>query len=211
MSSLAVFLILGGATAFAAVKKVGANEIKANSIKTGKILKEAVTAGKIKKSAITESRIADGAVTNSKIADNAVSTSKIADNAVTTSKVANGAINGSKIGAGAVSRANLSEGNLLPRGYAFVDSDGNVLPAFTSGIPNGTNPAAGVFCFTVSFSPVSAQATVEADGDSNDFASVDLAGVNGAISGCPAGSNVKVEVEDAASGNTDEEFFLTLW
>jgi hypothetical protein len=87
MSSLAVFLILGGATAFAAVKKVGANEIKANSIKTGKLVKESVTAGKIKKSAITESRIADGAVTTNKIADNAVTTSKIANDAVTGDKV----------------------------------------------------------------------------------------------------------------------------
>lgn len=45
MSSVAVFLMLGGATAFAATK-IGANEIKANSIKTGKIVKEAVTAGR---------------------------------------------------------------------------------------------------------------------------------------------------------------------
>jgi hypothetical protein len=60
MSSLAVFLILGGATAFAAIKKVGANEIKANSIKTGKIVKEAVTSGKIKNGAVTESKLADG-------------------------------------------------------------------------------------------------------------------------------------------------------
>ncbi len=87
MSSLAVFLILGGATAFAAVSKVGANEIKANSIKTGKIVKEAVTAGKIKKNAVTESRIADGAVTTNKIADNAVTTAKIANDAVTGDKV----------------------------------------------------------------------------------------------------------------------------
>lgn len=87
MSSLAVFLILGGATAFAAVQKIGANEIKANSIKTGKIVKEAVTAGKIKKNAVTESRIADGAVTTNKIADNAVTTAKIANDAVTGEKV----------------------------------------------------------------------------------------------------------------------------
>jgi hypothetical protein len=87
MSSLAVFLILGGATAFAAVQKVGPNEIKANSIKTGKIVKEAVTAGKLKKGAVTESRIADGAVTTNKIADNAVTTSKIANDAVTGDKV----------------------------------------------------------------------------------------------------------------------------
>jgi len=87
MSSIAVFLILGGATAFAAIQKVGANEIKANSIKTGKIVKEAVTAGKLKKNAVTESRIADGAVTTNKLADNAVTTAKIANDAVTGEKV----------------------------------------------------------------------------------------------------------------------------
>jgi hypothetical protein len=87
MSSLAVFMILGGATAFAAVKKVGPNEIKANSIKTGKIVKEAVAAGKIKNGAVIESKIGDGAVTTNKLADNAVTTPKIANDAVTGEKV----------------------------------------------------------------------------------------------------------------------------
>jgi len=87
MSSLSVFLILGGATAFAAVKKVGSNEIKANSIKTGKLVKEAVTAGKIKKNAVTTAKIAASAVTTAKIADSAVTTAKIANDAVTGEKV----------------------------------------------------------------------------------------------------------------------------
>ncbi|MBK5220813.1 MAG: hypothetical protein JJE35_13705 [Thermoleophilia bacterium] len=52
MSSLAVFLILGGATAFAATK-IGSNEIKADAILTGKIKKEAVTTAKIRKNAVT--------------------------------------------------------------------------------------------------------------------------------------------------------------
>jgi hypothetical protein len=97
MSTLAVFLILGGATAFAASKKIGANEIKANAIKTGKIVKEAVTEGKIKNGAVTNSKIADSAVTTSKIADSAVTTSKIADSAVTTGKIANDAVTGDKV------------------------------------------------------------------------------------------------------------------
>jgi hypothetical protein len=96
MSSIAVFLMLGGATAFAATK-IGANEIKANSIKTGKIVKEAVVAGKIKDGAVIESKIADGAVTNKKIADNAVTTGKIADNAITTGKIVNDAVTGDKV------------------------------------------------------------------------------------------------------------------
>jgi hypothetical protein len=65
MSSLAVFLVLGGATAFAATK-IGANQLKANSVKTGKIVKEAVTTGKIKNNAVNTSKIAAGAVTGAK-------------------------------------------------------------------------------------------------------------------------------------------------
>lgn len=75
MSSIAVFLMLGGATAFAA-KKIGANELKGNSVKTGKIVKEAVTAGKIKNGAVTETKLADGAVTTNKLANEAVTGAK---------------------------------------------------------------------------------------------------------------------------------------
>jgi hypothetical protein len=56
MSSIAVFLILGGATAFAA-QKIGSNQLKANSITTGKIKKEAVTTAKIKKNAVNGSKV----------------------------------------------------------------------------------------------------------------------------------------------------------
>ena len=56
MSSLAVFLIFGGATAVAA-KKIGSNQLKANSVTTGKIKKEAVTTAKIKKNAVNGSRV----------------------------------------------------------------------------------------------------------------------------------------------------------
>jgi hypothetical protein len=66
MSSIAVFLVLGGASAYAA-KKIGSNEIKGNSITTGKLKKNAVTASKIKKNSITTAKIKNGAVTGPKI------------------------------------------------------------------------------------------------------------------------------------------------
>jgi hypothetical protein len=66
MSSIAVFLVLGGGAAYAA-KKIGTSEIKGNSITTGKIKKNAVTASKIKKNAITTAKIRNGAVTGAKI------------------------------------------------------------------------------------------------------------------------------------------------
>jgi hypothetical protein len=61
MSSIAVFLLLGGATALAATK-IGPNQLKANSVKTGKIVKEAVTNGKIKKNAVTGAKVRDGSL-----------------------------------------------------------------------------------------------------------------------------------------------------
>ncbi|MFN8218379.1 MAG: hypothetical protein U0R71_17450 [Solirubrobacterales bacterium] len=87
MSSLAVFLILGGATAFAAVQKIGSSDIKAKAVKTGKIETEAVTSAKIKNLAVTDAKLADGGVTTAKIADDAVTTAKIAGDAVTGDKV----------------------------------------------------------------------------------------------------------------------------
>ena len=75
MSSIAVFLMLGGATAFAA-SKIGAGQLKANSVKTGKIVKEAVTAGKLKKKAVTTAKLANGAVTTDKLAADAVTGDK---------------------------------------------------------------------------------------------------------------------------------------
>lgn len=149
MSSLAVFLILGGATAFAAIKKVGANEIKANSIKTGKIVKEAVTAGKLKKGAVTESRIADGAVTTNKIADNAVTTAKIANDAVTGDKVKEstlGAVpNSEKLG-GLGSTAFVGTSELL---WALIDADvGTASVVRSRGATGASSPGTGRYVVT---------------------------------------------------------------
>lgn len=80
MSSIAVFLILGGATAFAATK-IGANQLKANSVKTGKIVKEAVTSGKIKNAAITTNKLANDAVTGEKAKESTFSEVPSAANA----------------------------------------------------------------------------------------------------------------------------------
>ena len=66
MSSIAVFLVLGGASAYAA-KKIGSNEIKGNSITTGKIKKNAITSSKIKQNSITTAKIKNGAVTGAKV------------------------------------------------------------------------------------------------------------------------------------------------
>jgi len=86
MSSIAVFLVLGGASAYAA-KKIGSNEIKGNSITTGKIKKNAVTASKIKKNSITTVKIKNGAVTGPKINLSTVGTVPSATTATTASNL----------------------------------------------------------------------------------------------------------------------------
>lgn len=69
MSSLAVFLVLGGASAFAAAQlgrnTVGPNQLKRNAVSAAKIEKGAVTRAKIKKNAINSSRVAKGSLRGS--------------------------------------------------------------------------------------------------------------------------------------------------
>jgi hypothetical protein len=60
MSSIAVFLVLGGATAFAA-------GLAKNSVGSKQLKKNAVTAAKIKKNAVTTAKIKNGAVTGAKL------------------------------------------------------------------------------------------------------------------------------------------------
>jgi hypothetical protein len=81
MSSIAVFLVLGGGAAFAA-SKIGSHQLKSNSVTTAKIKKNAVTAAKIKKGAVTAAKIAAGAVGASQLANGGITGEKIAANAV---------------------------------------------------------------------------------------------------------------------------------
>jgi hypothetical protein len=61
MSTLAVFLVLGGATA------VAASHLGKNSVGTKQLKKSSVTAAKIKKNAVTTAKIKNNAVTGAKV------------------------------------------------------------------------------------------------------------------------------------------------
>ena len=71
MSTLAVFLVLAGGTAFAAKqlgkKTVGTKQLKGNAVTKAKIKKNAVTRAKIKANAVNGAKIADGSVTGAEI------------------------------------------------------------------------------------------------------------------------------------------------
>jgi hypothetical protein len=71
MSSLAVFLVLGGGAAFAASK------LAKNSVGSTQLKRNAVTAAKLKRNAVTEAKIANSAVTGAKIRAGAVTGAKI--------------------------------------------------------------------------------------------------------------------------------------
>lgn len=78
MSSIAVFLVIGGGAAFAATQlppnSVGTPQIKRNAVKTGKVAFEAIRAGKLAKNAVSTNRLRDNAVTGAKVKESTLGT-----------------------------------------------------------------------------------------------------------------------------------------
>jgi hypothetical protein len=192
MSSIAVFLVLGGATAFAA-KKIGANQLQGNSVKTGKIVKEAVTTSKIKKNAVTTAKIADNSVTTAKLTDNAVSTAKIANDAVTGDKIKESTLTEVPKAANAV----VAE-SAQPQVFAAVNSSGIVDTAISKGLSsaNVTHPTTGVFCVTApAFTARGGQVTPIFGGTAGTTANLTVGGT----ADCPAPA---VQVQLFTTGTT---------
>ena len=138
MSSIAVFFVLGGATAFAATK-IGTNEIKANAIVTGKIKKEAVTEGKIKAAAIGNTRLGNASVTAPKIAANAVTNPAIANGSVNSAKLAPAAVTSAQLAPGAVTAAQLGPGAIgaAQRGTLTLRTESAPVAVQASGSAHG--------------------------------------------------------------------------
>ncbi len=101
VSSICLFLLLGGGAAFAASKlaknTVGANQIKKNAVTTAKLKNNAVSSTKIQANAVTTEKIADNAVTLAKLADNSVNSAKVADKSLTGKDVAPDSLTGENI------------------------------------------------------------------------------------------------------------------
>jgi hypothetical protein len=95
MSSIAVFFVLTGATAFAAT------QLAKNSVGSKQLKKNAVTAAKIKNNAVTSAKIRNGAVTGAKVNLGSLGTVPSAQNAAhantANSAGAAGSINGQAI------------------------------------------------------------------------------------------------------------------
>jgi hypothetical protein len=192
MSSIAVFLILGGATAFAA-KKIGTNQLKGRSVTTAKIKKSAVTASKIKKNSITNAKIAKGAVTNGKIAA--------------------GSVDATKLAAGFVAPA----AEKLTHS-ADISFEGTVL-AGSLGVAqaNVTHASAGFYCFAgLSPAPAGGVATIDYSEAGED---VEIQFDTGQGPVCPAGTQAFVNTRGGTSKGikaptnppVDAGFFVLLY
>lgn len=116
MSTIAVFLVVGGASALAASQlaknSVGTKQLKNNAVTSAKIKKEAVSGAKLKNGAVTSGKLGSGAVANANLAEGAVSTGKLAGNAVTNEKIANDAVTGAKVKDGSLTGADINQASL---------------------------------------------------------------------------------------------------
>jgi hypothetical protein len=177
MSSIAVFLVLGGA-AFAATvlpkNTVGTKQLKKNAVTAAKIKNEAVSGAKLKVGSVDGTKVVDGSVTSAKIADNAVTSGKIADNAVTSGKIADGSVGTGKIGEAAVTGSKIANGSatqsklgadvVAPRAIAHVEINGAEEPFIASSQGQGVISVAqgtikGFYCFQLGFTPTAMQIT----------------------------------------------------
>jgi hypothetical protein len=77
VSSIAVFLVLGGGAAFAA------SHLGKNSVGSKQLKKNSVTTAKIKKNAVTEAKLKDQSVTGTKVKDQSLTGAKVQDQSLT--------------------------------------------------------------------------------------------------------------------------------
>jgi hypothetical protein len=201
MSSIAVFLVLGGGAAYAA-KKIGSNEIKGNSITTGKIKREAVTTAKIKNSAVSTNKLANNAVTSAKLADNAVTTTKIANDAVTGDKVKVSSL--PQVPKAALAASAESD---QPEAFGQINTPGTIEGANSKNIVKAEKIGEGEYCVTASFSPRGGQVTTIFGGTGGTTAQLNLN-----TGSCPAPAvQVLTWTGGAAPAKSGLPFFIVLY
>jgi hypothetical protein len=218
VSTLALFLALGGATAYAVgslpPKSIGAKQLRPGAVTADKIRKHAVTAPKIEANAVKNGKIANGAVKEAKLANASVSSSKLASEAVSTEKIKGDAVTGAQVNestlgqvpaANAANTATFAE-SANPVAFAAVDQDGNVDTALSKGqIAVSPGKEAGIYCVSVSgFSPRGAQVTPRYNGSGNLTAYVTIGGTGS----CAAPA---VEVQTHNGGLVKAPFYIVLY
>ena len=218
-STIALFIALTGATAYAASKlpdrSVGEFQLRPGAVTAEKIRKNAITAPKIKAEAIKQGKIANGSITAAKMTQGSVSNSSLQEGAVTNSKIAAEAVTGDKVNEGTLSQVpSASKADFAtnaesasPPAFAAVSSEATIDSSYSKNIAqvkDGT--LAGVYCVTAQgFNPRGAQVSARFTGEGDVTAYVRIGGT----ADCPA---PQVEVQTFAGGvRTREPFYLALW
>lgn len=218
VSTLALFLALGGATAYAVnqlpPKSIGAKQLRPGAITADKIRKHAVTAPKIEANAVKSGKIAAGAVKEAKLANAAVTNAKLASEAVSTEKIGHDAVTGAQLNEGTLSQvpsannantATFAE-SANPVAFAAVDQEGNVDSSISKGqITVSQGKEGGIYCVSVAgFSPRGAQVTPRYNGSGNLTAYVTIGGTGS----CAAPS---VEVQTHNGGLVKAPFYVVVY
>ena len=134
MSSIAVFLVLGGGTAFALAKNsIGTRELKRNAVNRAILARNSVYPGKINLEAVKAGRIAKNAIARDRLRNGVVSAEKLDNFAVTNPKIASSAVNQEKIAGDAIGTSQLKD--VITR-QASVDS--SVAGAFAQQVKCGS-------------------------------------------------------------------------
>lgn len=217
-STLALFIALTGATAFAATKlpdrSVGEFQLRPGAVTASKIRKNAITAPKIKAQAVKQGKIANGSITAQKLTLGSVASSSIQEGAITNSKLAPEAVTGDKAlestfsqvpsATRATSAAFADSAN--PEAFARVSSEATIDSNLSKGVSVKEGSLGGIYCVSAqAFTPRGAQVTPHFTGEGDVSAYVKIGGTID----CPAPA---VEVQTFDGGvRTKEPFYVSLY
>jgi hypothetical protein len=218
-STIALFIALTGATAYAATKlpdkSVGEFQLRPGAVTAEKLRKNAVTAPKIKAEAIKQGKIANGAITAAKLTQGSVGNSSLQEGAVTNSKLGPEAVTGDKALESTFSQVpsaskadfatSAESGN--PPAFAAISSEATIDSSYSKAIASVKEGSlAGIYCIgAAGFTPRGAQVAPRFTGEGDVTAYVRIGGT----ADCPA---PQVEVQTFDGGvRTKEPFYLALY
>ncbi len=219
VSTLALFVALTGASAYAASKiadkSVGEPQLRPGAVTADKIRTNAVTAPKIKAAAIKQGKIADGSITAAKMTASSVATGSLAAGAVTNEKIAPEAVTGDKVVESTLSQVpsasradfatNAESAN--PVAFAHVSKEATLDSNLSKNVAFAKDGSlAGIYCLEVSgFVPRGAQVTPQFEVGGNVNALVKIGGT----ASCPA---PQVEVQTfEGTARTREPFYVAFY
>lgn len=217
-STLALFVALTGATAFAATKlpdrSVGEFQLRPGAVTASKIRKNAVTAPKIKAEAVKQGKIANGSITATKLTAGSVGNSTLQGGIVTNDKIASEAVTGDKAlestfsqvpsAARADFATNADSGN--PPAFARVTKEATIDSSQSKNISVYEGSLGGIYCVVASgFNPRGVQVTPYFEGGGTITAFAKVGGTND----CAAPA---VEVQTFKDGNRDKQpFYVAIY